>query len=86
MSSSCVSSEWQQLMSHSGAEMGVKSPSLEGSLGLFLPAAEPTDGGPSTILGFVSILRDRLLIFILATLDVRVITDCVTYVRDCQPP
>ena len=55
MSSSCVSSEWWQLVSRSGAEMGVKSPSLEGSRGLFLPAAEPTDGGPSTILWFVSI-------------------------------
>ena len=55
MSSSCVSSEWWQLVSHSGAEMGVKSPSLEGSRGLFLPETEPTDGGPSTILGFVSI-------------------------------
>ena len=69
-----------------GLKQGFKSPSLEGSRGLFLTAAEPTECGPYTFREFVSICKYQSPTFIMVSLDVRVTTDHVTYVRHCQPP
>ena len=66
-----------------GLKWGLKVPPWKGLVASFCQGQSPLMVDP---LHFWSLFLSVLLLFTLATLDVKVITDRATYVRDCQPP
>ena len=64
-----------------GLKWGLKVPPWKGLVASFCQRQSPLMVDP---LQFCGLFLSVLLLFTLATLDVRVITDRVTYIRDCQ--